>query len=177
MLRRNLFVKGVVALPLAAFALVGWAGIAAAQDKPTPDKAKDVVETALADKNFSTLCDLLKQAGLVNTLKEAGPYTVFAPTNEAFAKLPKATLDELKDPENKEWLKHVLTFHVVKGKHPAANVTKMKSVKTLCGEEATIKTEGETVMIGKAKITKTDIHCANGVIHVIDTVLIPPKKE
>ena len=136
-------------------------------------KADDIVDTAAANPDFSTLVTAVKEAGLVDTLKGAGPFTVFAPTNEAFAKIPKAKLDALL--KNKAALTAVLTYHVVSGKVMAADVTKMKSgskVKTVEGSSFVLKLK-PAVMVDKAKVTKTDIVCDNGVIHVIDTVLMP----
>ena len=112
----------------------------------------------------------------MDTLKGSGPFTVFAPTDEAFAKLPKGTVEELLKPENKDKLKAILTYHVVSGKVMAADVVKLdgKEVKTVQGSPVVIKVDGGTVMVGNAKVTKTDIQTSNGVIHVIDTVLLPP---
>jgi len=133
--------------------------------------AADIVDTAVSAGNFNTLVSAVKAAGLVETLKSAGPFTVFAPTDEAFAKLPAGMLDGLlKDPEA---LKKILTYHVVSGKVMAANVVKMKSVKTVEGSTAKISAKGDKVMINNATIVKTDIVCDNGVIHVIDTVIMP----
>jgi uncharacterized surface protein with fasciclin (FAS1) repeats len=139
---------------------------------------KDIVDTAVAAK-FKTLVAAVKAADLVDTLKGEGPFTVFAPTDEAFEKLPKGTLDELLKPENKDKLKAILTYHVVSGKVMAADVVKLdgKKVKTVDGREVEIQVDGETVMVGKAKVTKTDIETSNGVIHVIDTVLLPPAEK
>lgn len=134
--------------------------------------AADIVETAQAG-NFNTLVAAVKAAGLVDALKGPGPFTVFAPTDEAFAKLPAGTLDSLLKPENKEKLKKILTYHVVPGKVMASDVVKLPSAKTLEGESLAIKTAGGGVMVDKARVTKTDIAASNGVIHVIDTVLIP----
>ena len=131
---------------------------------------KDIVDTAVAAGSFKTLADLLTKAGLVDTLKGAGPFTVFAPTDEAFAKVDKATLDKLG--ANVEALKQVLTYHVVSGKVMAADV-KPGKVKTVEGSEATITVEGGKVMIDKATVTTTDIAASNGVIHVIDSVILP----
>jgi uncharacterized surface protein with fasciclin (FAS1) repeats len=132
---------------------------------------KDIVDTAVAAGQFTTLAKLLTEAGLVDTLKGAGPYTVFAPTDEAFAKVPAATLDALgKDPAK---LKAVLTYHVVPGKVMAADV-RPGQVKTVEGEDITVTTSGSDVMVNDAKVVKTDIAASNGVIHVIDTVLVPP---
>lgn len=134
--------------------------------------AADIVDTAVAG-NFNTLVAAVKAAGLVDTLKGAGPFTVFAPTDEAFAKLPAGTLDSLLKPENKEKLKGILLYHVVSGNVMAADVVKLKSAKTVGGQSVTIKAAKGSVMVNNAKVTKTDIATSNGVIHVIDTVLLP----
>jgi uncharacterized surface protein with fasciclin (FAS1) repeats len=136
---------------------------------------KDIVDTAVAAK-FTTLVAAVKAADLVDTLKGSGPFTVFAPTDEAFAKLPKGSVEELLKPENIDKLKAILTYHVVSGKIMAADVLKLdgKNAKTVQGSPVAIKVDGDTVMVGKAKVTKTDIETSNGVIHVIDTVLLPP---
>ena len=131
----------------------------------------DIVDIAAGNKDFSTLVAAVKAAGLVETLKGDGPFTVFAPTNEAFAKLPEGTVENLLKPENKDKLISILTYHVVPGKVMAANV-KAGEVKTVQGAEATIKT-CEGVMIENAKVVATDVKAKNGVIHVIDTVIIP----
>jgi len=139
------------------------------------DKAanKDIVDTAVAAGNFKTLAAALKAADLVATLKGKGPFTVFAPTDEAFAKLPKGTLDDLLKPENKEKLAGILTYHVVSGKVMAADVVKLKMAKTVQGSEVKIKVVDGKVMVDDANVSKTDIPCANGVIHVIDAVMLP----
>jgi uncharacterized surface protein with fasciclin (FAS1) repeats len=134
---------------------------------------KDIVDTAVGAGSFNTLVAAIKAAGLVDTLKGTGPFTVFAPTDAAFAKLPAGTLDDLLKPENKEKLKGILTYHVVSGKVMAADVVKLKKAKTVQGQDLTIKVDGSTVMVDKAKVAKTDIACSNGVIHVIDTVVLP----
>jgi len=136
--------------------------------------AADIVDTAVAG-GFTTLVAAVKAAGLVDTLKGPGPFTVFAPTDEAFAKLPPGTLDSLLKPENKAKLVSILTYHVVAGKVMAADVVKLKSAKTVEGESIAIKTADGGVMVDKAHVTKTDIETSNGVIHVIDTVLMPKK--
>jgi uncharacterized surface protein with fasciclin (FAS1) repeats len=136
-------------------------------------QTKDIVDTAVAAGSFKTLAKLLTDAGLVETLKGAGPFTVFAPTDEAFAKVPKATLDALA--ADKAKLKAVLTYHVVAGKHLAADVVKMKEVKTVEGHSAKISTAGGA-KIDAATIVKTDVMASNGVIHVIDAVILPPAK-
>jgi uncharacterized surface protein with fasciclin (FAS1) repeats len=136
-------------------------------------QSKDIVDTAVAAGQFKTLAAALKAAGLVDTLKGAGPFTVFAPTDEAFAKLPKGTLEELLKPENKAKLTAILTYHVVPGKVMAADVVKVKEAKTVQGGAVTVNAMGGKVMIDGANVVKTDIAASNGVIHVIDTVLMP----
>lgn len=133
---------------------------------------KTIVGVASAAGQFKTLVAAVKAAGLVDTLNGKGPFTVFAPTDEAFAKLPAGTVESLLKPENKEKLAGILTYHVVSGKVMAADV-KTSSVKTVNGKEAAIKVDAGKVMIGTANVVKTDIAASNGVIHVIDTVLIP----
>ena len=134
---------------------------------------KDIVDTAVAAGNFKTLAAALKAAGLVETLKGDGPFTVFAPTDEAFAKLPAGTVENLLKPENRDKLRAVLTYHVVAGKVTAAQVVKLKTAKTVQGSDVKIMTSGGKVMVDNANVVKTDITATNGVIHVIDTVLMP----
>ena len=145
--------------------------IAALVAAPAKAGQKDIVDTAVAAGNFTTLAQLLTSAGLVDTLKGAGPFTVFAPTDEAFAKVPKATLEALG--KDKEKLRAVLTYHVVPGKVTASDVTKLKSAKTVEGRSVKISTMGDAVMIDNAHVVKADIMASNGVIHVIDSVIIP----
>ena len=135
---------------------------------------KDIVDTAVAADQFKTLAAALGAAGLVDTLKGAGPFTVFAPTDAAFAKLPAGTVDGLLKPENKAKLTAILTYHVVPGKVMAADMVKLKEAKTVNGATVMIKVDGGNVMISDAKVTATDIVASNGVVHVINTVLIPP---
>jgi uncharacterized surface protein with fasciclin (FAS1) repeats len=137
---------------------------------------KDIVDTAVASGQFNTLAKALQAAGLVDTLKGNGPFTVFAPTDDAFAKLPPGTLAELLKPENKSKLVAILTFHVVSGEVKASDVAKLTSAKTVNGEPLKIATAGGNVMINDANVVKADILCSNGVIHVIDTVLLPDTK-
>jgi len=136
---------------------------------------KDIVDTAVSAGQFKTLAGALDAAGLVETLKGDGPFTVFAPTDEAFAKLPAGTLENLLKPENKDQLVAILTYHVVPGKVEAADVVKLDEAKTVNGKMVDIKVKGDTVMVNDAKVTRTDIVASNGVIHVIDTVILPPK--
>lgn len=134
---------------------------------------KDVVDTAVNAGSFKTLVAAVKAAGLVETLKGDGPFTVFAPTDEAFAKLPAGTVESLLKPENKDKLIAILTYHVVPGKVMAADVVKISSAKTVNGKEAPVRVSDAGVMIGDAKVIATDIDTSNGVIHVIDSVIIP----
>ncbi|MBC8042986.1 MAG: fasciclin domain-containing protein [Rhizobacter sp.] len=132
---------------------------------------KDIIETALGAGNFKTLAAALTEAGLVEPLKGAGPFTVFAPTDEAFAKVPKADLDALL--KDKKKLTAVLTYHVVQGKVIAADAAKLTSAKTLNGADLKITASSSGVKVNDANVIKTDIECTNGVIHVIDTVVMP----
>jgi len=136
---------------------------------------KDIVDTAVGAGQFNTLAAALTAAGLVETLKGEGPFTVFAPTDEAFAALPAGTVDNLLKPENKDQLTAVLTYHVVPGKVMAADVVKITEAKTVNGATITVKVDGETVMINDAKVTAADVAASNGVIHVIDKVILPPQ--
>ncbi len=137
--------------------------------------ADDIVATAKSAGTFKTLTAALDAAGKTQMLQEKGPYTVFAPSDEAFAKLPAGTVDELLKPENKEKLGKLLAYHVMEGKVMAADVKTMKA-KTANGAELNIKVKGSTVMVNDAKIVKADVPASNGVIHVIDKVLMPPTK-
>ena len=134
---------------------------------------QDIVDTAVAAGSFNTLVAAVKAAGLVDTLKGPGPFTVFAPTDDAFAKLPAGTVEDLLKPENKAKLVSILTYHVVPGKVMAKDVVKLHQAKTVNGQEVMIKSGMGSVMVGNAKVVKTDILCTNGVIHVIDTVILP----
>ena len=133
---------------------------------------KDIMDTAVAAGSFKMLATALQAAGLVDTLKGKGPFTVFAPTDEAFAKIPKADLDALL--KDKAKLTRVLTYHVVPGKVTAAGVTKLSSAKTLAGTSVRIRVSGTNVFVNTAKVTKPDVTATNGVIHVVNRVLIPP---
>jgi uncharacterized surface protein with fasciclin (FAS1) repeats len=134
---------------------------------------KDIVDTAVAAGSFKTLAKALQAADLVDTLKGAGPFTVFAPTDEAFAKLPAGTLDTLLKPENKAKLQRILTTHVVAGKVMAADVAKTSSAKAVSGARLTIAARDGGVTVDGANVVKTDIAATNGVIHVIDRVILP----
>ncbi|MHC4398913.1 MAG: fasciclin domain-containing protein [Planctomycetota bacterium] len=135
--------------------------------------SKDIVDTAVGAGSFKTLATALTTAELVETLKGKGPFTVFAPTDEAFGKLPKGTVEELLKPENRAKLTAILTYHVVPGNVMAADVVKLKKAKTVQGSEVKIRLDEGKVYIDKSQVTKTDIKCKNGVIHVIDAVLLP----
>jgi uncharacterized surface protein with fasciclin (FAS1) repeats len=135
---------------------------------------KDIVDTAVSAGQFKTLAAALDAAGLVKTLKGPGPFTVFAPTDEAFAKLPAGTVETLLKPENKDQLAAILTYHVVSGKVMAADVVKLNEAKTVNGKTIDVNVVGDKVMTNDATVTKTDIEASNGVIHVIDSVIMPP---
>ncbi|MGA7751968.1 MAG: fasciclin domain-containing protein [Candidatus Sulfotelmatobacter sp.] len=134
---------------------------------------KDIVDTAVAAGDFKTLAAALQAAGLVDTLKGPGPFTVFAPTDEAFAKLPAGTVENLLKPENHDKLVAILTYHVIPGRIMAKDVVKLHEAKTVNGKDVTIMVEGGKVMVDNANVVKTDIACSNGVIHVIDSVILP----
>jgi uncharacterized surface protein with fasciclin (FAS1) repeats len=134
----------------------------------------NIVQTAVAAGQFKTLAKLLKKAGLVSALQQPGPFTVFAPTDAAFKKVPAKTLNALL--HNKAKLKAVLLYHVVSGKVTAADVVKLKSAKTLNGKSIRIRVTGSNVFVDKAKVTKTDVMASNGVIHVVNRVLVPPAR-
>jgi len=142
--------------------------------------ADDIVDTAVKAGSFNTLVAAVKAAGLVETLKGRGPFTVFAPTDEAFAKLPKATLESLLKSENKGKLASILTYHVVAGKYDAARITGAKSkqygVKSVQGANIAVDLRNG-VKVSGANVVKTDVLSSNGVIHVIDTVILPPEKQ
>jgi len=160
-------------LPLAAL-LSGALAFQGAHAYDSKVKAPaDIVDTAVAAGSFNTLATALKAAGLVETLKGPGPFTVFAPTDEAFAKLPAGTLESLLKPENKAKLAGILTYHVVAGKVMAADVVKLTSAKTVNGQSVKIAVDGGKVKVNDANVVKTDIGASNGVIHVIDAVLLP----
>jgi len=138
---------------------------------------KDIVDTAVADGRFTTLVAAVQAAGLVDTLKGEGPFTVFAPTDDAFAALPAGTVDELLKPENKQKLTDILLYHVVSGKVMAADAAKLTSAPTVLGKDIAIKADMGNVYINDAKVIIADIETSNGVIHVIDAVLLPPSDD
>ncbi len=137
------------------------------------EDGKDIVDTAVAAGSFNTLAAALTAAGLVDTLKSAGPFTVFAPTDEAFAKLPAGTVESLLKPANKDQLVSILTYHVVAGKVMAVDVVKLSSATTVNGKGVSIHVEDGVVHVNEATVVGADVIATNGVIHVIDTVLIP----
>ncbi len=159
----KLFFAGVLSLAV----VLGVSSFAAAQEK------KDIVDTAVGAGSFKTLVAAVQAADLVDTLKGKGPFTVFAPTDEAFAKLPKGTVESLLKPENKEKLIAILTYHVVPGKVMAKDVVNLTEAKTVQGSAVKIAVEGGKVIVGGANVVKTDIVTSNGVIHVIDAVMLP----
>jgi uncharacterized surface protein with fasciclin (FAS1) repeats len=161
------------------FAIALFVGLMAGDkygDKKMGDyqhKNMDIIHTASAAGSFTTLIAAIDAAGLTETLMGEGPFTVFAPTDEAFAKLPEGTVNDLLKPENKDKLVAILTYHVIPGKVMASDVVKLTSAKTVQGQEVKISVDMGSVMIDKAKVVKTDIAATNGVIHVIDSVIIP----
>ena len=159
----------VAVLAVALLALSGFKPEAPPVDGPE----KDIVDVAV-ENQFNTLVAAVKAAGLVETLKSEGPFTVFAPTDEAFAQLPEGTLETLLEPENRDQLVAILTYHVVPGEVNASEVVKLESAATVQGASVQISTDGYGVKINDARVIKADIDTSNGVVHVIDTVLLPP---
>ncbi len=169
-------------LPLVA--CIGMVTIGTSYGQATQTKAKpasskvekkpvNIVETAIAAEDFKTLVTALKAADLVKTLEGKGPFTVFAPSDEAFSKLPKGTLEDLLKPANQKKLARILTYHVVAKELLAADVAKMKEIMTVEGRELMVEVKDGKVMVNKAHVVGTEIKCTNGVIHIIDTVLLP----
>jgi uncharacterized surface protein with fasciclin (FAS1) repeats len=156
-------------LTFTSLALVGMLSATPAPAQQT----KNIVDTAVAAGSFTTLAKALAAADLVGTLQGPEPFTVFAPTDEAFAKLPAGTVENLLKPENKEKLRRVLTYHVVAGQVRAADVVKLQSAKAVSGDTIAVKVTGGKVQVDNANVTKTDIQASNGVIHVIDAVILP----
>ena len=136
-------------------------------------KQSDIVDTAVAAGDFTTLAAALQAGGLIDTLKSDGPFTVFAPTDAAFAKLPQETVESLLLPENREKLVEILTYHVVPGKVGASDVITLSSAQTANGSDVEIRVENDTVFINDSRVVATDIWASNGVIHVVDTVILP----
>ena len=158
-------------LKYALVALIAATASFSATNVKAETAGKTIVEIAAGAEDFSTLVAAVKAAGLVDVLSSKGPFTVFAPTNEAFAKLPEGTVESLLKPENKDKLIAVLKYHVVPGKVMAKDVVKVDSAKTAQGSSVTVTVEGKTVKVDNATVVKTDIEASNGVIHVIDTVI------
>lgn len=168
----NTMNKSKQILTIALMALFSISAIAGGSYKK---ESKDIVDTAVAAGSFTTLVAAVKAAGLVDTLKGDGPFTVFAPTDEAFAKLPAGTIENLLKPENKDQLAAILTYHVVSGKVKAKDVVKLTSATTVQGSDVAIMIkDGGVVLNGNSNVVTTDIATSNGVIHVIDTVILPP---
>jgi uncharacterized surface protein with fasciclin (FAS1) repeats len=166
--------KAAAVVLTGAAALAAAASFAAASPATTTTNQKNIVQTAVAAGQFKTLVSLVKQAGLAGALSGPGPLTVFAPTDAAFAKVPKATLAALA--KNKAELKAVLLYHVVKGDVTAAQASMLTSAKTLEGASVPIRVSGTKVYVGGAQVIKADVKASNGVVHVINKVLIPPKQ-
>lgn len=164
-------VTGIASMAAIVLAVVGLA-IGSTFARATN---QDIVDTAVGAGQFKTLAAALQAAGLVDTLKGPGPFTVFAPTDAAFAKLPAGTVESLLKPENKAKLTAILTYHVVPGAVKAEQVTKLDEAKTVNGAMVRVSTDHGKVMINNANVVKADIPASNGVIHVIDTVILPPQ--
>lgn len=165
--------KFIKPLLLSAALLIPFSAHAGGHGDHSKKMANDIVHIAASADTFSTLVAAVKAADLVDTLKSAGPFTVFAPTNEAFAKLPAGTVENLLKPENKDQLIAVLTYHVVPGKVSASEVVNLDSANTVQGDTIDISMKGQHVMIDNAKVVKADIMASNGIIHVIDQVILP----
>lgn len=159
--------KSLIVTALSLLASISFA------DHHMKNSGKDVVDVAIGAGQFTTLAAALKAADLVDTLKGEGPFTVFAPTDEAFSKLPVGTLDSLLLPENRDQLVSILTYHVVAGKVMAADVVKLDNATTVNGTDVDISVDGQTVRIDQANVISADIAASNGVIHVIDAVILP----
>ena len=178
-MKQSMRVFGVAALSLCLISLTSAASADHCKHESQDtsgthaDKQQDIVSTAIAAGNFTTLAVALEAAGLVETLQGKGPFTVFAPTDEAFAKLPPGTVEELLKPENKEKLTSVLTYHVVQGRVTAKDVVDLESAETVNGQSLAVTVEDGGVTIDGANVVDADIECSNGVIHVIDRVVLP----
>ena len=162
--------KTFLSLPAAALTLALSAGLSFADDH----KKQDIVDTAVAAGSFKTLAAALQAADLVDALKGDGPFTVFAPTDEAFANLPEGTVESLLKPENKDQLVNILTYHVVSGKVPAKVAVTLDEATALNKKVISVTKKDGGLFLNESKVVKTDIMCSNGVIHVIDAVLLPP---
>lgn len=167
----RLAIIGLVMISMPAALMAGSYGTKT--DKTGGMGSMDIVDTAMSAQSFNTLVAALKAADLVDTLKGPGPFTVFAPTDEAFAKLPDGTVDDLLKPENKGKLQAILTYHVVPGKVMSEDAATLTSAKTVNGQSFNISKDGDSLMVDNARVTKADIKASNGVIHVIDEVIMP----
>ncbi|GAB2501706.1 fasciclin domain-containing protein [Arenimonas alkanexedens] len=167
----NFFRKSLLAAMMTA--VVATPAFAGHHNEGEAKPAGTIVDIAASNADFETLVAAVKAAGLVETLSGPGPFTVFAPTDDAFAKLPAGTLESLLKPENKDQLVAILTYHVVAGNVMAADVVKLDTATTVNGAVADVTVTGGKVMIDEANVTATDIKASNGVIHVIDTVILP----
>jgi uncharacterized surface protein with fasciclin (FAS1) repeats len=168
--------KKFVTVALVVVAALATATVAMGGGEETAQSAKarkNIVKIAAADGRFDTLVSLVKEAGLAKTLAGKGPFTVFAPTDKAFKKVPAETLEALG--ADKEALKRVLLYHAVSGRYPAARVVKASSLETLAGPRVKVRVRKGTVRVGGAKVVQADIRASNGVIHVINGVLLPPE--
>lgn len=166
------------AVVISLVGLMALSSFASADHHKKAPAKKSIVETAVSAGSFNTLVTALKAAGLVDALSGKDPLTVFAPTDKAFAKLPKGTLETLLKKENKAMLIEILTYHVVKGAVPAKVAVTLDSATALNKKKITLKTKGKNLHLnGNAKVTKADIHCTNGIIHVIDEVILPPSEK
>lgn len=170
---RSLRRLAVLQLFIVAFLGLNIATAEAGHHKESMTNSSDIIDVAVAANDFNTLAAALEAAGLIETLKGDGPFTVFAPTDAAFAALPEGTVENLLKPENREQLIAILTYHVVPGKVLAADVVKLDKAKTVNGSDVMIKVADGNVSVDDAKVVKTDIDASNGVIHVIDTVILP----
>lgn len=171
----KLIARGALSL-VAVFALSGTSAAQYSASKSYGEYEKDIVETAVAAGSFQTLVAAVKAAGLVETLQGDGPFTVFAPTDDAFAKLPEGTVESLLKPENRDKLVAILTYHVVPGRLMASDVVGSSYLKTVQGQKIKVALKGDKAMVDDAVILKTDIETSNGVIHVIDSVILPESK-
>ena len=175
-MKRNVWTRKKLLTSAVLFAVLAVAAAPASTRAEVNDPLKqaDIVDTAIGAGQFKTLAAALEAAGLIDTLRGPGPFTVFAPTDEAFAKLPAGTVESFLRPENKDKLKSILLYHVMSGNVPASKVLKLngRSVKTLQGSSIKVHTRNG-VRVGNASVVQTDVMASNGVIHVIDTVLIP----
>lgn len=175
------FRRALSRIGLFSLAVLITIGLVACNGEPEPDPEPEdpatIVDIAMADERFSTLVTAVDSAGLVDVLEQEGPYTVFAPTNQAFDELPEGTLEELLDAENRERLRDILTFHVAEGNLGAPELQDTTSVLTLQGSEVPIRVEDGELFVGEALVVQPGVTAGNGVIHAIDGVLMPPEDE